>query len=90
MSLGFGLEGLNNLFSGDGIAPVFSASEMSILKHRADEAKVVYIPNKAMNKAPYAVKAYNMALSYKRREIIWENMNKNQREFIIRIKDGLK
>jgi len=90
MSLGFGLEKINDIFSGDGIAPVFSASEMAILKHRAEIAKVKYIPNQVMGIAPYDLKVFNFVLSYKRNETPWAIMNRNQRDWLLKIKDSLK
>lgn len=92
MSLGFGLENINDICGGDGIPPVFTASDMSILCKRADAAEVIHIPNqvKGYTKGAYDIKAFNFVQSYKRGEIPWALMNRKQREWLWKIKDSLE
>ncbi len=86
---------LNWLSHGDGIAPVFSASEMAVLKHRAEAAlKIIMHPaplslGKKL-KQPYDCRAYHFVMDYKRNELPWAQMNRNQREWLLKIKDSLQ
>jgi hypothetical protein len=83
---------IKNIMTGDGIPPVFTASDMAILKKRAEAATVINIPNQARGytKGAYDIKAFNFMQSYKRGETPWALMNKNQRDWLWKIKDSLK
>lgn len=81
---------LDYLNYSDGIPPTFSASDMAILRRRAETAEVKHIPNKVVGIVPYDHKAYQFTLSYKRNDIPWSEMKKKQREWLWKIKDSLE
>lgn len=79
MSMGFGLENINDMFgSGDGIPPEFTQAEMVKIEKKASESK-----------EPYWSRAYSFVHAYKRGAEPWALMTKKQREWLWRIKDSL-